>query len=82
LFEQITLWQFYFRQAPSRFRTTTVQANKQTVEAETGWLSQRFAPSEKPKPSPRGHRSTLRNPFSSPRCSEPAVAHSQNFKKN
>ena len=37
---------------PSRFRTTTVQANKQTVEAETGWLSQRFAPSEKPKPRP------------------------------
>jgi hypothetical protein len=58
---------------PSRFRTTTVQANKQTVEAETGWLSQRFAPSEKPKPSPRGHRSTL---AFIPRCGEPAVGHS------
>jgi hypothetical protein len=59
---------------PSRFRTTTVQAIKQTVEAETGWLSQRFAPSEKPKPSPRGHRSALLNLLSSPVAANPPWA--------
>jgi hypothetical protein len=58
-----------------RFRPTTALANKLPVKAETGCLSQRFAPSEKPKPSPeptvppfstRFHlplRQTRRGPF-------------------
>jgi hypothetical protein len=35
-----------------RFRPTTALAINHPVKAETGCLSQRFAPSEKPKPSP------------------------------
>ncbi len=55
-------------------------SNNHPVKAETGCLSQRFAPSEKPKPSPE----TTVPPFSTrfhPRCGGPAVGVHKSLKK-
>ncbi len=64
-----------------RFRPTTALANKLPVKAETGCLSQRFAPSEKPKPSPEATVPPFSTRFHPP-LRRTRRGRSQNWKKN